>query len=124
MCKIAFNIIVAIIAFTLGFTYFILSLVPFLPPPNGFLVHWQNHKDFWAEGLDLSIPTPPLMTEIRSHHDPSNTAAFVSVPHPSAWHPSSSSNAYMDYSKYQQQQQPNPFAAQKGNENTKKYVIY
>lgn len=53
MCEIAFNIIVSILSFTLGFTYFILSLIPTIPPPNSFLIHWQNHKDFWAEGLDL-----------------------------------------------------------------------
>lgn len=77
MCKIAFNIIVAIIAFTIGFTYFLLSLIPNLPPPNGFLIHWQNHQDFWAEGLDLTIPPP-------------TKPALLHVPlHPSAWHPSS-----------------------------------
>lgn len=119
MCKIAFNIIVAIIAFTIGFAYFIMSLVPSLPPPNGFLIHWQNHKDFWAEGLDLSIPpnntTPTVMTS-RLQYDSTNT--FVSVPHPSAWHPSLDQNAYnnMDYSKLQSS------STQKGN--TKKYVIY
>lgn len=73
MCKIAFNIIVAIFAFTIGFAYFILSLIPTLPPPNGFLIHWQNHQDFWAEGLDLAIPPTPVFN----------------FPHPSAWHPSS-----------------------------------
>lgn len=81
MCKIPFNIIVAILAFTVGFAYFVLSLVPNLPPPNGFLVHWQNHKDFWAEGLDLSIP--------QNHPTPmSQTVPILSLPHPSAWHPS------------------------------------
>lgn len=105
MCEIAFNIIVAIIAFTIGFAYFILSLVPALPPPNGFLVHWQNHKDFWAEGLDLTMPSssntahhvPMIMTSY--HHSPNNmmsrphnndTVPLLHLPHPSAWHPSSS----------------------------------
>lgn len=111
MCKIPFNIIVAILAFTVGFAYFVLSLVPNLPPPNGFLVHWQNHKDFWAEGLDLSIvpqkhPTPPMTQTVPT--------TILSLPHPSAWHPSPSnqtvSNSYYtspvsnkntDYSKFQ-----------------------
>lgn len=107
MCKIPFNIIVAILAFTVGFAYFVLSLVPNLPPPNGFLVHWQNHKDFWAEGLDLSIP--------QNHPTPmSQTVPILSLPHPSAWHPSPSnqtvSTSYYtspvntnttDYSKFQ-----------------------
>ncbi|KAG2196585.1 hypothetical protein INT47_004888 [Mucor saturninus] len=73
MCKIAFNIIVSMIAFTVGFVYFILSLVPSLPPPNGFLVHWQHRQDFWAEGLDLAVPAP--------------LTPSVYGLHPSAWHP-------------------------------------
>lgn len=71
MCNIAFNIIVSIISFTIGLVYFILSLIPSLPPPNGFLIHWQHRQDFWAEGMDLTVPSP----------------FTVYGPHPSAWHP-------------------------------------
>lgn len=109
MCKIPFNIIVAILAFTVGFAYFILSLVPNLPPPNGFLVHWQNHKDFWAEGLDLNIPTPM-------------TQPIVSVPHPSAWHPSNPYTSPVnntDYSKFQHNLVP-----QKEQQKNRKFVMY
>ncbi|KAG2232665.1 hypothetical protein INT48_006844 [Thamnidium elegans] len=85
MCEIAFNIIVAIITFTIGFGYFILSLIPVLPPPNAFLVHWRNHKDFWAEGLDLAVPA---------------VATPMMIPHPSAWHPNTGSLQPM-HSKFQ-----------------------
>lgn len=84
MCEIAFNIIVAIIAFTIGFGYFILSLIPVIPPPNAFLVHWRNHKDFWAEGLDLAVP-------------PAVLAPVTMMPHPSVWHPSSFQPTYSKF---------------------------
>ncbi|RCI06271.1 hypothetical protein CU098_008857 [Rhizopus stolonifer] len=63
MCEIVFNVIISILAFTLGFTHIFLSLIADIPPPNSFLVHWQNYKDFWAEGLDLNIPLsiPPCV---------------------------------------------------------------
>jgi hypothetical protein len=83
MCDIAFNIIVTIITFTIGFFYFILSLIPTLPTPNSFLIHWQNHRDFWAEGLDLPVP--------KIHTTPiNNNSNLTHFPHPSAWHPSTS----------------------------------
>jgi hypothetical protein len=145
MCEIAFNIIVAIIAFIIGFAYFILSLVPALPPPNGFLVHWQNHKDFWAEGLDLTMPSttintvPMIMTSTspnmmsRPHN---NAVHLLHLPHPSAWHPSSSkiaanklsaasSSSFLtpiyntDYSKFQHQ-----FDQQPRKDKNKLYVKY
>ncbi|KAI8637020.1 COPI associated protein-domain-containing protein [Parasitella parasitica] len=100
MCNIAFNIIVTIIAFTIGFAYFILSLIPTLPPPNSFLIHWQNHRDFWAEGLDLTVP--------KIHTAPNNSNA-LHFPHPSAWHPSSSKIASANsFFHFPLQQQENP----------------
>ncbi|KAG1453456.1 hypothetical protein G6F46_010561 [Rhizopus delemar] len=88
MSRIAFNIIVSILAFTFGLAYIILSLIPSLPPPNGFLVHWQNHKDFWAEGLDLTVPSPiPPTIESSNHLAIPLPSHFM---HPSAWHPASS----------------------------------
>ena len=89
MCKIAFNIIVTILTFTLGFAYFIMSLVSTLPPPNGFLVHWQNRKDFWAEGLDLP-PPPPTVITTQAMMEYNQKSALLTMPHPSAWHPFSS----------------------------------
>lgn len=85
MCEIVFNIIVAILVFTFGFAYIILSLSA-LPPPHGFLIHWQNHKDFWAEGLDLNIP-PPVLLSSPDHLTMPPSSHFL---HPSAWHPASS----------------------------------
>ncbi|KAI9486649.1 MAG: COPI associated protein-domain-containing protein [Benjaminiella poitrasii] len=104
MCQIAFNIIVAIIMFTIGLIYIIISLLSSLSPPNSFIIHWQNHKDFWAEGLDLppiiaqrqpvifmenpDIIVKPSMSFIQpeNYHRSNNTSLL----HPSAWHPSSS----------------------------------
>ncbi|GAN11523.1 hypothetical protein MAM1_0662d11087 [Mucor ambiguus] len=100
MCEIAFNIIVTIIAFTIGFAYFILSLIPTLPPPNSFWVHWQNHRDFWAEGLDLTVPkihTTPMPINNSSH-----------LLHPCAWHPSSSKIASANSILYYQQRHEDP----------------
>lgn len=114
MCEVAYNIIVSIFAFTIGLVYLILSLIPTIPPPNSFLVHWKNHKDFWAEGLDLNvIPNQIITTNIKND--------IVSYPHPSAWHPAScskmtaisrQSSAFLtpiyntDYTQYQQQLPP------------------
>ncbi|KAI8069049.1 COPI associated protein-domain-containing protein, partial [Gilbertella persicaria] len=94
ICDLAFNIIVTILAFTTGFTHLLLSLVPTIPPPNCFLVHWQNHNDFWAEGLDLAIPpTVPTITTTTFESNANmlhNTVPLLQFPHPSAWHPPSS----------------------------------
>jgi hypothetical protein len=79
MCHNPFNIIISILAFLLGFSYIIMSLIAGLPPPNAFIVHWQNNKDFWAEGLDLTPPTP---VHTGQH--------LVPILHPSAWHPPTS----------------------------------
>ncbi|KAK4510753.1 Ion_trans domain-containing protein [Mucor velutinosus] len=99
MCEIAFNIIVAIIAFTIGFAYFILSLIPTLPPPNSFWIHWQNHRDFWAEGLDLTVPKIHTTTLID------NDGHLL---HPCAWHPSSSKITSANSTMYYQQRQEDP----------------
>ncbi|KAL9548414.1 hypothetical protein PS6_006631 [Mucor atramentarius] len=99
MCEIAFNIIVTIIAFTIGFAYFILSLIPTLPPPNSFWIHWQNHRDFWAEGLDLAVP------KIHTAAPINNNGHLL---HPSAWHPSSSKIASANSIVYYQQRQEDP----------------
>lgn len=128
MCEIGFNIIVSLFTFSLGICYFLLSLIPSLPPPSGFLVHWQNHKDFWAEGLDLRPPTSTEITSIPPRIQISN------VPHPSAWHPASGLHVTalseaasfhqhvpkynMDYSKFQ-----NHFA-NKPKDTTRLYVNY
>ncbi|KAI8354655.1 hypothetical protein BD560DRAFT_449585, partial [Blakeslea trispora] len=113
MCQVVFNIIVTIIAFSLGFTHFILSLIPTLPPPNCFLVHWKNRHDFWIEGTDLTLapvsrhqvrPRPPAISihqpaistdgsnnaGLGSNYLHTNTIPLLQFPHPSAWHPPSS----------------------------------
>ncbi|KAL9543652.1 hypothetical protein MBANPS3_008011 [Mucor bainieri] len=101
MCEIAFNIIVTIVAFTIGFAYFILSLIPTLPPPNSFWMHWQNHRDFWAEGLDLTVPKIYTATAA-----PINNNGHLL--HPCAWHPSSSKIASANSIMYYQQRQEDP----------------
>ncbi|CAO3680665.1 unnamed protein product [Rhizopus stolonifer] len=68
MCEIVFNVIISILAFTLGFVHIFLSLIANIPPPNSFLVHWQNYKDFWAEGLDLNVPLSiPPCVQLSGH---------------------------------------------------------
>ncbi|KAL0140924.1 hypothetical protein V8B55DRAFT_1333806 [Mucor lusitanicus] len=101
MCEVAFNIIVAIVAFTMGFAYCILSLIPALPPPNSFWTHWQNHRDFWAEGLDLTVPK--IHTAAAA---PINNNGHLL--HPCAWHPSSSKIASANSILYYQQRQQDP----------------
>ncbi|KAI7898787.1 COPI associated protein-domain-containing protein [Cokeromyces recurvatus] len=94
MCEIAFNIIVSIITFTIGFIYIIISLIASLPPPNSFLVHWQNHKDFWAEGLDLEVAArqQPVIFIDPAIEQPSMSFSYPNsnLLHPSAWHPTAS----------------------------------
>ncbi|KAI9257206.1 hypothetical protein BDA99DRAFT_606468, partial [Phascolomyces articulosus] len=77
----AFNVIVSIFNFTMGFAYIILSFLPKMPPPNPLSVHWQHRQDFWAEGLDLPAPSARSSKLL--------TPTPPAFPHPSSWHPSS-----------------------------------
>lgn len=75
MCEKLLNIVVTIFSFTLGLAYLIVSLLPQTPPPNSLFINWQNHRDFWAEGLDLQVPpNHHLITCIQvSHPLPAHT---------------------------------------------------
>lgn len=75
MCEKLLNIVVTIFSFTLGLAYLIVSLLPQTPPPNSLFINWQNHRDFWAEGLDLQVPpNHHLTTCIQvSHPLPAHT---------------------------------------------------
>ncbi|KAI8983031.1 hypothetical protein BDB01DRAFT_835807 [Pilobolus umbonatus] len=64
MCDKVYNIIVAILTFTMGFMYIIVSLTSF-PAPNGLFTNWQNHKHFSVETSDIT----PSHHNMIPHHD-------------------------------------------------------
>ncbi|KAL0083227.1 hypothetical protein F4703DRAFT_1860697 [Phycomyces blakesleeanus] len=67
MCNTAFNTIVTILCFTVGFTFIIISILPRMTPPCPFWRNYRLYKEFCAEGLDLAQPDIQNYNQHQKH---------------------------------------------------------